>query len=109
MNRIHDWVDGRKNIAHLYLYEIDKNLKGENWQMELSVVEETINAYKRNIPYPGVLCVKTGHRLTKARITATVFKNCEQNITGGIFPLLSDWGYLQNESKNLQWNANGAC
>lgn len=58
--------------------------------MELSVVEETINAYKRNIPYPGVLWVKTGHRLTKARITVTVFKNCEQDITGGIFHLLPD-------------------
>ena len=40
-----------------------------------------------NIPYPGVLCVKTGHRLTKPRRTATVFKNCELDITGRIFHL----------------------
>lgn len=43
MQGIEDGIDGRKNIAHLYLDEIDKKLKGENRQIELSLVEETIN------------------------------------------------------------------
>ena len=29
MKWLHDWVDSRKNRTHLYLDEIDKELKGE--------------------------------------------------------------------------------